>query len=299
MTRLLLLAWILGPFIALASESAAERIPLWGPRAPIGNGGSEATPVDAVLTVYRPATPNGVAMVICPGGSYGMRTRGPEGTEIAKWLNRHGITAAVLDYRLPKGRSSVPLLDAEQAIRVMRSRAKSWGVDPQRIGIIGFSAGGHIAASAATLHAPVQDDAADPVVRLSSRPDFAVLIYPVISMQDALTHTESRANLLGPRPSAALIRRFSIEFQVNQNTPPTYLAHAVDDRFVVIGNSRSYVQAMRAQSKRGTVELLELPSGDHGLNGYQGPSWDAWQVGSLNWLKRLKIVPAAQGTRVP
>lgn len=292
-----LLALLLAPIAALAAPPATERIPLWGARAPVGDGRSEATPPDAVLTVYRPDQPNGAALVICPGGSYVMRATGPEGTHIAEWLNRHGITGAVLDYRLPRGRPDVPLLDAEQAIRIVRSRARAWGVDPHRVGIIGFSAGGHLAASAASLHAPIQVGANDPLARLSSRPDFTILIYPVISMQDGLTHRESRTHLLGRQPGAALIRRHSIEMQVGPDTPPTYLAHAVDDPDVPIGNSRAYAQALRAQPNGKRVELLELPSGGHGLDGFQGPNWKAWQAGSLKWLARQRIIPAeAVGT---
>jgi acetyl esterase/lipase len=275
---------------AVAGEAVGERLPLWVGQAPVGGGASEPAPGDATITVHRAAQPNGAALVICPGGGYGGRVSGPEGHGIAAWLNAHGIAGVVLDYRLPKGRPEVPLLDAQRAIRLTRSHAKEWGIDPVRIGIIGFSAGGHLAASAATLSTPGSAGDADAVQRVSSRPDFAILVYPVISMQEGLTHGGSRANLLGGQPSVELALRFSTERQVGAATPPTYLAHALDDKVVVIENSRAFAAAMKAAKR--PVELLELPSGGHGLNGYQGPSWDAWQAGSLAWLATLKLIPA-------
>ena len=265
-----------------------ERFPLWNDQAPIGDGASEAAPADATITLHRPAQPNGVALVICPGGGYGGRVSGGEGHGIAKWLNTHGITGVVLDYRLPKGRSAVPVLDAQRAIRLVRARAKEWNIDEKRIGIIGFSAGGHLAASATTLFEPGDAASSDIVQQQSSRPDFSILIYPVISMQDGLTHGGSRKNLLGVDPTPALVQRFSTELHVGKETPPVYLAHAIDDKVVIIENSRVFSAAMRAAMR--PVELLELPNGGHGLNGYKGPSWDAWQRGSLVWLATIGVL---------
>lgn len=288
MSRAFLCVFLFSAF-ALAGEPAPERLPLWSVQAPLGDGGSEAAPAAATITVHRPLRANGAAVVICPGGAYCFRVSDHEGHGIAKWFNRHGVTGVVLDYRLPQGRSSVPLLDAQRAIRLVRAHAKDWSLDPSRIGIMGFSAGGHLAASATTLYESGQTKATDVVERLSSRPDFAILIYPVISMQDGLTHGGSRTNLLGQHPSKELVQRFSTELQVNKDTPPVYLAHAVDDGLVVIDNSRVFAEAMRAHKR--PVALLELPNGGHGFNGYKGPSWDAWQAGSLKWLASLKIIP--------
>lgn len=272
-----------------AGEAAGERLPLWPGQAPLGNGMSEAPPGDCTITVHRAPKPNGAAFVICPGGGYGGRVSGGEGHGIAKWMNDHGITGVVLDYRLPKGRAEVPLLDAQRAIRTTRANAAAWGIDPKRIGIIGFSAGGHLAASASTLALPGNAKAEDPIERVSSRPDMAILIYPVISMQDGLTHGGSRSNLLGGSPSPELIQRFSTERQVNADTPPVYLAHALDDKVVVIENSRAFATAMKTANR--PVQLLELATGGHGFNGYKGPSWDAWQAGSMTWLASLGIIP--------
>jgi acetyl esterase/lipase len=220
--------------------------------------------------------------VICPGGGYGGHAIEPEGHGIAKWLNGHGVTGLVLQYRLPAGRSEVPLLDVQRAIRTVRANAESWGLDPKRLGIIGFSAGGHLAASASTLFDNGHADSEDAIEKQSSRPDFSILIYPVISMGE-LGHGGSRKNLLGESPTEELIRRFSCDQQVTAETPPAFLAHAVDDKVVVLANSRVYHDA---QLRHGVASmLLELPSGGHGLNRYQGPMWDAWQGASLKFLE--------------
>ncbi len=275
----------LAPVAAVAAEPLV--LPLWTHEAPT-EAGSE--PPAGRLTVYRPEKPNGAALVICPGGGYGGVVVGPEGHNIAKWLNTHGITGIVLEYRLPKGRASVPLYDAQRAFRVARYNAKDWGIDPKRIGIIGFSAGGHLAATAAVYYNVGAPDAQDPIDRLHCRPDFAILIYPVISM-DALAHAGSRTNLLGPKPDRGLIVEFSIEKQVTDDTPPTFLAHAVDDKVVVPDHSRLLYAALKEHQI--PCEYIELPNGGHGLSGYKGPSWDAWQKRSLQWLAEQKFIPKA------
>ncbi len=276
--------------VTFAFLSGEERLPLWNGQAPLGDGASEPAPADTTITLHRPDKPNGVAVIICPGGGYGMRVSGGEGHGVAKWFNTHGITGVVLDYRLPKGRHAVPLLDAQQAIRMTRAHAKEWHIDPARVGISGFSAGGHLAASASTLFDDGDKSATDPIAQQSSRPDFGILIYPVISMQEGLTHKGSRKNLLGKTPAEDLVTRFSTEQQITDKTPPIFLAHAKDDKVVVIENSRSFAAAMKKLNR--TVELLELETGGHGFNGYKGPSWDAWQSGSIEWLKRIEIIPA-------
>jgi acetyl esterase/lipase len=266
-----------------AAETAPARQPLWNGKAPNGDGTVDAA--DAFITIHRPAKPNGTAIVICPGGGYGVLCVQPEGHGIAAWLNTSGITGVVLEYRLPKGRSSVPLADAQRAIRTVRSQASDLGLDAARVGIMGFSAGGHLASTAATHFDAGDAQAADPIARQGCRPDFAILVYPVISM-GAEAHAGTRTNLLGKEPTAELSRRYSNELQVTAQTPPIYLAHALDDSVVPIANSRLFAAAC-TQAKV-PVQLLELASGNHGLNGYKGPMWDAWQSGSLAWLAGLK-----------
>jgi acetyl esterase/lipase len=276
-TRLLPLLALLSLHPLIAAEP--QTFPLWPDQAPLGDGTTE--PAKPTLTLHRPATPNGTAIIICPGGGYGGLVTGPEGHHIAKWLNQHHITGLVLEYRLPAGRHQVPLLDAQRAIRLARENAADWSCDPARIGIIGFSAGGHLAATAATRFDPPNSTSPDPIQRHSSRPDFAVLIYPVITMGEG-THGGSRKNLLGENPSPELIQRYSAHLQVTSNTPPAYLAHAIDDHVVPCDQSRKFHAALNQNKIPNTY--LELPSGDHGLNGYQGPMWDAWQSGMLKWL---------------
>jgi acetyl esterase/lipase len=281
MTRLLaLLAFV-------SSAFAAETLPLWNGDAPEGDG-KFSDSSKAKLTVHLPDNPNGAAIVICPGGGYGGIVTKGEGHGIAAWLNAHGIAGIVLEYRLPAGRPYVPLLDAQRALRTVRANATKWKVDPKKVGIIGFSAGGHLA-STATVHFDAgEGKTTDAIARESSRPDFSLLIYPVISM-DVGVHRGSKKNLMGETPAAGLPEYFSTQKHVKASTPPAFLAHAIDDKVVDIENSRMFYAA---QQKAGLpTRLVELPSGGHGLNGYKGPSWDKWQAESLLWLRELKVIP--------
>ena len=275
--------------ISHASLDGLQIIKLWPEdKAPTGDDSFENS--DARLHIHRlpEATANGATVIVCPGGGYGGLVMGGEGHGIAKWLNSHGITAAVLQYRLPKGRHQVPLLDAQRAIRIVRTNAKEWGVAPDKIGIIGFSAGGHLASTAATHFDKGDPSSEDPIEKASSRPDFAILVYPVVTMGEG-THGGSRQRLLGKAPSPGLIKNYSAEQQVTKDTPPIYLTHALDDKVVIPANSKNLHQALQAKGIES--EYLELPSGGHGLNGYKGPMWDAWQKGSLEWLTRIGVTP--------
>jgi acetyl esterase/lipase len=232
---------------------------------------------------------NGAAMVICPGGGYATHVIGAEGNGIAAWLNGHGVTGFVLKYRLPKGRPMVPLLDAQRALRLIRFDAKKWEVDSNRVGIIGFSAGGHVASSAGTHFNTGGPDSPDPVERTSCRPDFMILVYPVVTM-GANGHAGSRKNLLGVHEAPGLIAYFSNEKHVTRETPPTFLAHATDDNVVPPVNSRELADALKANKV--PVKYLELPHGGHGLDGKTGPMWEAWKAASLRWLAELRVIPA-------
>jgi acetyl esterase/lipase len=276
---------------ATTAAQTPRRMPLWPGTAPHADAARGGT--NAFIAVFRPADSNGAAVIICPGGGYGGLVTGAEGTGIAQWLNQHRITGIVLEYRLPHGNSEVPLLDAQRALRTARAFAPDWGIDPQRIGIAGFSAGGHLASTVATHFDEGDASSSDPVARAGCRPDFAILVYPVITLGER-GHAGSRLNLMGPNPTAETILRFSNEQQVTPRTSPSYLAHAVDDRAVSIENSRLFHAALNAKGV--PTEILELPSGDHGLNGYKGPMWDAWQSGALRWLAQLKLIPQADAT---
>ena len=258
----------------MAESPKSMPVKLWDGKAPQGNG--EVKEEDALLTIYQPENPNGTACVICPGGGYGGLAIEPEGHGIAKWLNKHGVTGFVLQYRLPNGRSKVPLLDVQKAIEFVRHNSKQYQISKERIGVIGFSAGGHLASTAATQFTSKMD-----------RPDFAVLIYPVITMGE-YGHAGSRNNLLGPKPSAELLSKYSSHLNVAANTPPCFLAHAIDDKPVPPENSKLFHKA--CINHKVASELLLLESGGHGLNGYKGPSWDAWQRRSLMWLEELTLI---------
>ena len=274
-----------------AQPVPTSRVLLWPDTAPAGDGTREKT--DASISVFLPpkAQATGTAIMICPGGGYGGKVLTHEGSYIAQWLNSHGIAGIVLDYRLPHGRHNVPLADAQRAIRLARANAETWGLQPNRIGIIGFSAGGHLASTAGTHFNAGDPNAADAVERLSCRPDFMILVYPVIRF-DEQGHKGTRINLLGPDPKPELELLYSNERQVTDQTPPAYLAHAQDDKVVPPVNSASFRDALKAHNI--PVEYLELPSGGHGLNGYRGSSWDAWQKGSLEWLAKTGFLTTKQ-----
>ena len=280
---------LMGGRLHSASPGNPESFPLWPHEAPIGGGAT--APSKATLTVHVPKTPNGVAMVICPGGGYRGKVTGAEGHGIAQWLNQNGIVGVVLEYRLPNGNSFLPLADAQRAIRTVRSMASEWKVNPAKIGIIGFSAGGHLASTAGTHFESGSEAAADPVEKLSSRPDFMLLVYPVVTMGQS-RHAGSTKALLGDMPTEEEIRNFSNEKQVTAKTPPAFLAHALDDKAVPPENSADFYKELKAVNV--AAEYLELPSGGHGLNGYKGPMWDAWQTQSLEWLRKIGMLQVAK-----
>lgn len=285
-------AQVLTTLLVPPKDAAAVPLPekplavkLWPDKAPNGDGTFESS--EAKMTVHLPKKPGGSAIVICPGGGYGGLVTGAEGHGIAEWLNSHGIAGIVLEYRLPAGRSYVPLLDAQRAIRMVRSNAKAWQINPAQVGIMGFSAGGHLASTAATHFDDGKADAEDALDRPGCRPDFAVLVYPVVTMGEK-THGGSRTNLLGANPSQEMMDLFSNEKQVTEKTPPMFLAHAIDDSAVPSINSKQLFDAL--QSAKIPSKYLELPSGGHGLNGYKGPMWDAWQKQSLEWLVEQNLI---------
>jgi len=239
--------------------------PLWDGPAPQSLG-NEPQDIPSI-TAYFPKDAKGPApaMIICPGGGYNILMWDYEGSNEAEWFQERGIAGFVLKYRLPaKGyRHPVPLLDAQRAIRLIRHNATEWNIDASQIGIMGFSAGGHLAATAAAHFDSGHRTATDPVDRESSRPDFAVLVYPVITMTEPHGDKGTRANLLGPDPDPALVDHLSTEKQVTAKTPPTLLVHAADDGPVPIENSRLMLAALK---DAGVLSMMhEYPTGGHGF----------------------------------
>ncbi len=221
---------------------------LWPDGAPGAQGHANADHVDVdhadvdqpSLTIYPASSASKVptGVIVCPGGSYTHLAMDHEGAQIAAWLNAHGISAFVLQYRLgPKYHYPVELWDAQRAIRYVRTHAAEWTLAPNRIGIWGFSAGGHLASTAGTHFDVGDSSAADPINRQSSRPDFMILAYPVITMEDPYAHTGSRHNLLGEKPDPALVEALSNERQVTSATPPAFLFHTTEDTVVPVENS--------------------------------------------------------------
>jgi acetyl esterase/lipase len=261
--------------------------PLWQAGAPGALGsGPEDTPT---ISLYRPTGgSSGAAFVVCPGGGYA-RLADHEGHDVAVWLNGIGVTAVVLKYRLgPRYRHPAPLQDVARAIRTVRARSKEWSTDPGRIGVIGFSAGGHLASTIATQFDAGNQGATDPIERLSSRPDVAVLAYPVISMEENVTHAGSRSNLLGPAPPADLVQAMSTDRRVTPRTPPTFLFHTADDAGVPVENSLRFAAALRASNV--PYELHVFETGRHGVGlAPDNPVLSAWPRLLENWLRTRKF----------
>ena len=252
-------------FFAIGTMDAQQVIKLWEGAPPTNNEltGEEATRNDGTfvsnvsvptLTVYLPekTKATGMAVVICPGGGYSGLAVDHEGVMVAKWLNNEGIAAFILKYRMPNKHKEVPLDDAQQAIRYVRSHASEYNVNPSKIGICGFSAGGHLASTASTHFA---------TSGVSTRPDFSILFYPVVTMME-LTHGGSRNNLLGDNPSKEDIHTFSNEKQVNVNTPPAILLLSDDDKAVVPENSIGYYEALKRNGVPAAMYIF--PTGGHG-----------------------------------
>lgn len=259
MKKILLLSFFF--VTTMLSAQKPVELPLWPNGAPNDTGltNSEQNQNDEwvsdvttpTLTVYPASHPNGMAIIMCPGGGYAGLAISHEGHDMASWFNTQGITYAVLKYRMPNGHHEAPLSDAEQAIRTVREHAAEWGVNPQRVGVMGASAGGHLAASLATLYSSDR-----------TRPDFQILFYPVISMQEGVTHGGSRANLLGENPSAELEERYTLEQQVTPRTPQAFIMLSSDDDVVPPINSIGYFLALR--NHKVPASLHAYPTGGHG-----------------------------------
>jgi len=245
----------------LAASCAAQTFPLW------------SDSVEAELTVYKAAQPNGTAVLICPGGGYQNLAMDHEGKQVAEWFNALGVTAFVLKYHLgPEFHHPMMLDDARQAMRVIRGRATEFGVNPARVGVMGFSAGGHLASTLSThFHSPEE------------RPDFAILAYPVISLATKYAHVGSRTNLLGPQPDPRVVEDLSNERAVTMHTPPTFLFHTDDDAAVPVMNSILYYEALKAAGV--PAEMHIYAHGRHGVGlAPNDPVLSTWPARLKDWL---------------
>ena len=262
-----------------------QTILLWPSGAP-GAIGDEDRDKPA-LTIYMPPNTTGPmsAVIVAPGGSYARLSMNLEGRAPANYLNTLGIAAFVLRYRLgPRYHHPIELGDAQRAIRTVRARAAEWHIAPDRIGFMGFSAGGHLASSVSTHFDNGKADAADPIDRAGSRPDFAILAYPVISLVEPWTHQGSKTNLLGDAPDAALVRSLSSETQVTASTPPTFIYHTNADTVVPVENAVAYFLALRRAGV--TAEMHVFRNGAHGSGlAQQDPALAEWPRLLANWLR--------------
>jgi len=242
------------------------------------------------LTAFIPDNPHGAAIVICPGGGYAFLSINKEGYKVAEWLNTLGITAFVLKYRLPsddimKDKTKGPLQDAQEAIRFIRRNAQKWQLNTEKIGIMGFSAGGHLAA---TLSTHYKDEVYPVSDTISAKPNFSVLVYSVISMEDNIAHKGSRNRLLGTNPSKSLIEKFSNEKHINSLTPPAFLVHASNDKGVPVENSLAYYLALKNSNV--SAELHIYQDGNHGFGlGTKGTN-QYWTQQCERWLRINKYI---------
>ena len=297
--RWLALAGMMGTLAALAAapaaraQQAAPRVEPLYPGAVPGALGQD-TLDQPTITVHLPPAGrgNGTAVVVLPGGGYQHLAVNHEGRQVAEWLNTLGVAAFMVKYRLgPRYHHPVMLNDAQRAIRAVRSRAQEFGIDPARVGILGFSAGGHLASSAGTHFDTGRPGAADRIEAASSRPDFMILAYPVITMTDQYTHQGSKRNLLGEKPDPRLVWLMSNEKQVTPDTPPTFLVHSTDDAAVPVENSLLFYQALRNAGV--PVEMHIYETGRHGFGlAPTDPVLSSWPGRAEAWMRRRGLLPA-------
>lgn len=264
---------------------APETVLLWPAGAPQAKGDKDGDKPN--MTAYLPAknTTTGCAIVVYPGGGYGHLAMEHEGRDVATWLNSIGVAAFVVEYR-HRGTGyghPAPLQDAQRAVRIVRSRAKEWCVDPARIGIMGFSAGGHLASTVGTHFANAATPAGDDVDRVSCRPDFMILVYPVITLTKAFTHRGSRRNLLGTQPDRKLVESLSNETQVTPKTPPTILFHADNDKGVPPENSVCFYLALRQAKVPAAMHIYRKGGHGFGMRVQDGPV-ASWTARCADWL---------------
>ena len=303
---IVLVCMIIGPTTTApaGSEQAAisQKVELLWPAGAPGAKGSEDGD-KPTLTIYLPSKSRkghlsvekatGTAVVICPGGGYGHLAMDHEGHQIAQWLNSLGVAGFILKYRHRNSGAGyghpAPLQDAQRAVSTVRSRAKEWNINPDRIGILGFSAGGHLASTAGTHFHGGRNDAKDPVDRVSCRPDFMVLIYPVISLIEWCAHSGSRWNLLGEKQDEKLLENLSNERQVTPETPPTFLVHTYEDTGVPAENSIYFYLALRKAKVPAEMHIYQ--KGRHGFGlGQKHGAVSSWPERCADWMRGLGLL---------
>ncbi len=302
-TRILLLSFLVLAVMSLKSTAQVSSLILWPEGIPgfIVNDSyiEKATVANGINTRFEKVTSpalfpylppkesaTGTAVLICPGGGYSALAFNHEGHAVAQWLNENGIAGIILKYRLPsdfimKDKSAGPLQDAQEAIRIIRRNASKWNIDVNKIGVIGFSAGGHLAS---TLSTHYSEKVYLPKDTVSAKPNFSLLIYPVITMDSAFTHMGSRINLIGTKPSAEEIKRFSNELQVNEKTPPAFMVHSADDKAVPVRNSIVYYEQLVKYGIPSELHIFQKGGHGYGLGGGK-ETQSSWTDLCIKWLK--------------
>lgn len=258
---------------------------LWPKGAPGAVGDTDADKPSLTASLPPPEKATGTAVVVCPGGGYGGLAMDHEGRQVAAWLNAHGVAAFVLKYRIaPRYHHPAPLQDAQRALRLVRARAKEWNIDPNRLGIWGFSAGGHLASTAGTHFDDGKPDAEDPVERAGCRPDFMILVYPVITLSPPYAHMGSRTNLIGKNPDPKLVDELSNDKQVTAKTPPTFLVATSGDTAVPAENSVFFYLALRKAKVPAEMHIYERGAHGFGL-APRDPVLSTWPDLLAHWMK--------------
>lgn len=284
---------------------AQEIIKLWPEEIPFSTGtiseeeytdaGHVRNIQDPTITVYLPdkEKATGAAVVICPGGGYSVLAIKHEGHDVARWFNEFGVAGIVVKNRLPTSenvtnKSEVAMTDAMRAVRMVRNKAKDWGIETDKIGIMGFSAGGHLASTVGTHYDLGVQDSKDPIQHYSSRPDFMILMYPVINMTDAtMMHLGSMRNLLGEKPAKEQMIRFSNELQVTEETPPTILIHSTDDKAVPVANSIKFYEALVDHGVSAELHIFNSGGHGYGLGRQDGTSHNLWPENVKKWMNDM------------